>query len=191
VTVSAGASFAPGASIGTLTINNNLTLAAGSTTVMEVNATALTSDLANVTGNVSLGGTLVLKNLSGTLKFGDMFTLFAAGTRSGAFSSVVSQTPNQTVTWDTSNLVANGTVSVANAAPAPVALSSAVTGGMLNFTWPANQIGWQLQHQVNPLTIGLYTNWVPVAGSTATNAVSVPVDSNEATEFYRLVFPAQ
>jgi autotransporter-associated beta strand protein len=192
VAVSAGASFAPGASIGAITINNTLTLAAGSTTVMEVNKTAGTSDLVTGTGNtINYGGTLVIKNLSGMLQPGDTFTLFTAGTRSGSFSSVVSQTPNQTVTWDLTQLNANGTVKVASAVLAPVTLSPTVTGGKLNFSWPANQIGWQLQHQVNPLTLGLYTNWTGVAGSTATNAVSVPIDSNEPSEFYRLAFPAQ
>jgi autotransporter-associated beta strand protein len=193
VSVALGASFSPGASIGTITITNTLTLAAGSTTVMEVNKTAVTSDRVNVSSTAFLGGTLVLKNLSGMLAVNDTFQLFTAGSFSGSFSSVVSQTPNQTITWDLSQLApgGNGTIRVTLAAPAPVALSSVVTGGKLNFTWPANQIGWQLQHQINPLTVGIYTNWVPVAGSTTTNAVSVPLNSNNPTEFYRLAFPAQ
>jgi hypothetical protein len=41
------------------------------------------------------------------------------------------------------------------------------------------------------LSVGVYTNWVPVVGSTITNAVNLPLDSAEATEFFRLVFPAQ
>ncbi len=193
VVVSAGATLAPGASIGTMTINSTLTLPAGSTTIMEVNKTANTSDLVTGASTINYGGTLIIKNLSGALHAGDTFTLFSAGSYTGSFSSVVSQTPNQTVTWDVSQLApgGNGTVKVATVVPAPVSLSSLVSGGKLNFSWPANQIGWQLQHQVNPLTVGIYTNWVPVAGSTSTNAVSLPLDSTEATEFFRLVFPAQ
>jgi autotransporter-associated beta strand protein len=193
VTVASGATLAPGASIGTMTINNTLNLAAGSTTVMEVNKTALTSDLVTGASAITYGGTLVLKNLSGTLAVGNTFTLFSAGSYSGSFSSVVSQTPNQIVTWNLSQLApgGNGTVTVASVTPSPVTLSPTVTGGMLHFTWPANQIGWQLQQQINPLSVGLYTNWVPVAGSTTTNAVNVPVNSNQPTVFYRLAFPAQ
>jgi len=192
VAVSAGATFSPGASIGTITINNTLTLAAGSTTVMEVNKTAGTSDLVTGTANtINYGGTLVLKNLSGTLQVGDTFTLFTAGSRTGSFSSVVSQTPNQTVTWNTSNLAVNGTVSVASVVAAPVALTSVVSGGMLNLSWPASQIGWQLQYQINPSTVGLNSNWLPVPGSTTVNSISLPLDSTEPTEFFRLAFPAQ
>lgn len=193
VVVSAGATLSPGNSIGTLTLGSTLNLAGTSTTVMEVNKTALTSDLVTGATTITFGGTLVLKNLSGTLQPGDTFTLFNAGSFVGTFSSVVSQTPNQTVTWDLSQLApgGNGTVKVATAVVAPVTLSPSVSGGRLNFSWPANQIGWQLQHQVNPLTLGLSTNWVSVAGSTTTNAVSAPIDSTEATDFYRLVFPAQ
>jgi len=191
VVVNNGATLSPGASIGTLTLGSSLSLGGTSTTVMEVNKTSMTSDLVTTPSTITYSGTLVLKNLSGTLQPGDTFTLFTAGTRTGSFSSVVSQTPNQTVTWDVSQLTVNGTVKVASAIAAPVTLSSVVSGGNLNFTWPANQIGWQLQHQLNPLTIGISTNWVPVSGSTTTNAVSVPVDINEATEFYRLAFPAQ
>ena len=95
------------------------------------------------------------------------------------------------MTWDISQLApgGNGTVKVLTAGAARVTLQSVVSGGRLNLSWP--QIGWELQHQVNPLTIGISTNWVPVPGSTTTNAVSLPIDINEPTEFFRLVFPQQ
>jgi autotransporter-associated beta strand protein len=191
VVVNNGATLSPGSSIGTLTLGSTLNLAGASTTVMEVNKTAATSDLVTGATSITYGGTLVLKNLSGALQAGDTFTLFSAGSYGGSFSSIVSQTPNQTVTWDISQLGVNGTVKVATAVLAPVKLMPTVVGGMLTFGWPSNQIGWQLQHQVNPLSIGLVTNWSPVPGTTTTNAVSLPLDSNEATEFFRLVFPAQ
>ena len=193
VVVSAGATLSPGASIGTLTLGSTLNLAGTSTTVIEVNKTAMTSDLVTGATSITFGGTLVLKNLSGTLQPNDTFTVFSAGSFTGSFSSVVSQTPNQTVTWDISQLApgGNGKVKVVSVTSTPVTLHPVVSGGSLNFSWPASQIGWQLQHQVNPLTIGLYTNWVAVAGSTTTNAVSLPLNSNDPTEFFRLVFPAQ
>lgn len=191
VVISAGAALSPGASIGTLTLANTLTLAASSKTVMEVNKTANTSDLVTGATSISYGGTLVLKNLSGALQAGDTFTLFSAGSYSGSFNNVVSQTPNQTVTWDLSQLAVNGSVKVATAVAAPVALAPVVSGGHVNLSWPAGQIGWELEEQSNPLTIGLGTNWVAVPGSTATNQVSLPLDSTVPSEFFRLVFPQQ
>ena len=190
--IAAGAALAPGDSaIGTLTVNSTLNLAGTSTTVMELNKTTGTNDLVTGVTTLTYGGTLVLKNLSGTLAPGDTFTLFTSGAYSGSFSSVSSQTPGQTVTWDVSQLAVNGTVKVATAVAAPVMLTSAVSGGNLNLSWPANQIGWELQEQSNPLTIGLSTNWVAVPGSTTTNQVSLPVDTTEPSEFFRLVFPQQ
>jgi autotransporter-associated beta strand protein len=194
VVVSAGATLAPGDSaIGTLTLAGTLNLAGTSQTVMEVNKTANTSDLVTGASAITYGGTLVLKNLSGALQVGDTFTLFAAGSYSGSFSSVVSQTPNQTVTWDVSQLApgGNGTVKVATAVAAPVVLSPVVSGGNINLSWPANQIGWELQQQSNPLTVGLSTNWVAVPGSTATNQVSLPAGAGAGSLFFRLVFPQQ
>jgi hypothetical protein len=104
---------------------------------------------------------------------------------------VVSQTPNQTVTWDTSKLAVDGSVKVATTVAAPVVLAPVVSGGNLHLSWPANQIGWELQTQSNPLTTGLSTNWVTVSGSTTTNQVSLPVNPTDASEFFRLVFPQQ
>jgi len=74
---------------------------------------------------------------------------------------------------------------------ATVTLAPVVSGGKINLAWPANQIGWQLQHQVNPLTVGISTNWIAVPGSTGTNQISLPLDSTEASAFFRLVFPQQ
>ena len=90
---------------------------------MELSNTSHTSDLVSGTGiTINYGGTPVLKNLAGALLVGVTFTLLTAGTRTGSYSSVVSQTPGQTVTWNTGQLTANGTVSVAKALAAPVTL---------------------------------------------------------------------
>ena len=52
VTNYSGATLSPGASLGTLTISNNLTLSAGSTTSVEVNAQTLTNDVVRGLSNV-------------------------------------------------------------------------------------------------------------------------------------------
>jgi hypothetical protein len=39
------------------------------------------------------------------------------------------------------------------------------------------------------LSIGISTNWSTVAGSTITNQVTVPVNVNNGSTFFRLLFP--
>jgi hypothetical protein len=62
-------------------------------------------------------------------------------------------------------------------------------GGNLVITWPADQIGWQLQVQTNELAIGLSTNWTSVSESLKTNVWVVPIDPNSPPVFYRLSLP--
>jgi hypothetical protein len=45
-----------------------------------------------------------------------------------------------------------------------------------------------LQEQINPVTVGLSTNWVTVPGSTATNQMTFPIAPTNGTVFFRLVF---
>jgi autotransporter-associated beta strand protein len=186
--VQSGATLSPGGSIGALTVNNTINLAAGSRTIMELSKAASTND--HVLGATSLtyGGTLVLTNLAGTLAVNDSFTLFVAGSYHGAFSSVVSETPGQTVTWDVNQLAVNGTVKVATTAPTQVTITPLVSGTNLTLTWPATQIGGTLQEQINPVTVGLSTNWVTVPGSTATNQMTFPIAPTNGIVFFRLVF---
>ncbi|WP_424814465.1 autotransporter outer membrane beta-barrel domain-containing protein [Roseococcus sp. YIM B11640] len=90
VSVQAGGTFAPGASIGTATVKGNLMLAPGSITAMEVQGAA--ADRINVSGMASLGGTLRLVPLGGNYAFNTPYTLIAAqGGRSGQFATVNTQ----------------------------------------------------------------------------------------------------
>jgi autotransporter-associated beta strand protein len=88
VSIGASGTIAPGSSIGTLTINNSLTLAG--TTFAEVNKANLTSDLVNVLTDANYGGTLVISNVSATpLAGGEVFQLFnVSGAKNGNFSNV-------------------------------------------------------------------------------------------------------
>lgn len=66
------------------------------------------------------------------------------------------------------------------------------SAGYLNIAWPADHTGWRLQVQTNHLAAGISANpadWGTVAGSTVTNAVSLPIDTTKAGGFYRLVYP--
>ena len=57
--VTNGATLSPGSGVGTLTVNNNVTLAG--TNVMEISA--LTNDVLNCFGVLTYGGTLVISNV--------------------------------------------------------------------------------------------------------------------------------
>jgi autotransporter-associated beta strand protein/T5SS/PEP-CTERM-associated repeat protein len=188
VSVAGGATLSPGTSIGTLTINNTLSLAGTSTTVMEMNKTVNTSDLVTGVTTLHYAGTLVLRNLSGNLVPNDTFKLFAAGAYDGSFSSVVSETPGQTVTWDTSKLNVDGTVKVLTAVAAPASITTSLSGSNLTLSWPTSQTGWALQEQTNARGIGITTNWFVVPGSTATNQMTFPIVPTTGSAFFRLVY---
>ncbi len=79
--------LSPGNSPGTLSVNGNLTLGAGSVYVAEVQGAV--SDRINVTGTAALAGTLRIVPLGGAYLFGTPYTLLSAqGGRNGSFGSV-------------------------------------------------------------------------------------------------------
>jgi len=190
VVVSAGAALAPGDSaIGILTVGNSLTLAPGSTTVMELSKTGQTNDQVVGITTLTYGGNLVLKNLAGKLAAGDTFKLFEAASYHGSFTNVVTQSLGQTVTWDTSRLAVDGTIKVASAVVLRVAITPVVGPSGLTLSWPVSQTGWLLQVQTNALAVGLSTNWVAVPGSTNSNQAIFPIDHASPTVFFRLLLP--
>src|ERR1044071_1779198 len=69
---------------------------------------------------------------------------------------------------------------------ASVRLTFQVTGNELDLSWPI--AGAQLQVQSNDAGVGITTNWFDVPGSTATNHVTVPIDTSQGSAFYRLAF---
>lgn len=85
--VQSGGALAAGNSVGTLTVNGDLTLAQGSTLVAEVDQTA--ADRVNVTGNTSLAGNLLATFATGSgYVFNTPYTLLnSTGTLSGTFAN--------------------------------------------------------------------------------------------------------
>jgi len=189
-TVRDGGTLAPGSSIGKLTVNNSLTLAAGSRTLMEIGKSPLTNDEVVVSGALALGGTLAVTNLSTQKPFaGDSFQLFHASNLTGNFTNVVLPPLNPGLTW-TNTLAGNGTIAViATVSLNSTNISFATTNGgaTVVLSWPQDHLGWQLQAQTNPPGAGLGANWFDVAGSTATNQISLPMDASQGTVFYRLI----
>jgi len=185
VTVSAGGTLSPGASIGTLTINSNLTLSG--TTYIEVNKTAGTRDQIVGLPSVTYGGTLFATNLSGTLNIGDNFTIFTTAAHTGNFAGITG-TPGVGKAWSFNPTT--GVLSVIVGVNGnPTNIVAKVNGSNLELSWPADHTGWRLQAQTNSLATGLATNWVDVTGSTLVNSVTNVINPAKPAVFYRMVYP--
>jgi regulation of enolase protein 1 (concanavalin A-like superfamily) len=73
--------------------------------------------------------------------------------------------------------------------PVLMSASASAGGGIIQLAWPSDHMGWTLQAQTNPLNTGLDTNWVPVAYSSGTNQMFIPVVTTNGSVFYRLIYP--
>jgi hypothetical protein len=80
-------------------------------------------------------------------------------------------------------------VSVRPVSSAPPQLGLGLVANQMQFSWPTTHVGWTLQAQTNSLDTGLGTNWSRIAGSTATNQISIPIGATNGSVFYRLVYP--
>jgi autotransporter-associated beta strand protein len=187
VSVESGGTLSPGmGAIGTLTVGDELTLDAGSLTVVDVSASSSTSDLVTGFGNATYAGALQVNNLAGTLAGGQSYQIFDAG-GSGGFSSIT-PAPGPGLDWDFNPTI--GILSVAATVnTTPTNLTAVVVGPDLIVSWPQDRTGWELQVQTNPLTVGLWSNWSPWTGSTATNEVTLPIDVANPSVFLRMVYP--
>ena len=177
---------APGASIGALTFNNDLTLAG--TTLMELNKDGgLTNDQVIVSGNLIYGGTLkVVLTGSTALAVNDTFKLFTfASQPSGSFTFSLPAG----YTWDTTQLAADGTIKVTGVASARIS-SVSISGGNLTVSGTGGSAGapyyvLSSTNVVLPLAL-----WLPVQtnsfASDGSFTSTLPVLSTESKRFYIL-----
>jgi autotransporter-associated beta strand protein len=178
-----------GASVGTLTIYNNLTLQGVARMRISKTGGTLTSDLITGLSTVTYGGSLVVSNLTSDtnlLAAGDTFTLFSAATQVSNFASIVGS-PGTGLVYS----FTNGVLSVVSTGPSgPAQLASRVMGGTLSLAWPSGQ-GWRLVSQTNSLSTGLNPNsaaWGTVPG-VSDGSASLTIDPTKPAVFYRLVYP--
>jgi autotransporter-associated beta strand protein len=188
-----GAGDAAG-SIGTLTINNNLTL--NGNVLVRVNkllSPALSNDTFSVSGVLTNtgAGTLTVSNLGPALAIGNQFTVFSEAVSNGAALTVTGGGAN----W-TNYLAVNGSIQVLSlvsvTASYPTNMSFRVGGGILTIGWPATHLGWILQSQTNALTVGLTTpsnTWFDVSGSSTVTNEAININPAKPTVFYRLRHP--
>ncbi len=188
VTVNAGGLLAPGGLPGPLVFSNSLTLATGSTTLMQVQALPQTNDMLKVSGSLTEGGTLIVSNLGGSFANGSSFKLFYSGSYSGAFASCVLPALPGGLVWNTNALYISGSLTVVAYAPpiiSAVSVDAAAnliisgTGGIPD--WPYCVLS--ATNLAAPQWTPVVTNRFDAAGNfTITNAIN----GTAAQSFYRL-----
>jgi autotransporter-associated beta strand protein len=185
VTTTVGGALAPGASIGTLTVNNDLTLSGN--LVVEVNRSGALSDLVNVSGLLTNGGigTVTVTNLGANLQTGDTFTLFNKALANGAALTVTGG--GSSVTWS-NRLAVDGKIQVLSVvATTPTNISYGVAGNNLTLTWPPSHLGWSVQS--NAVSVASPANWFAIPGSASATQLVIPINPAQPNVFYRLSLP--
>ena len=191
VAVNAGGTFAPGpaaAGFGALTISNDLALASGSMTFVQVRHSPLTNDGAIVTGTLTEGGTLVVSN-GGVAAFGagDSFKLFTATLYSNAFDSFTGPPLNPGLAWNTTRLNLDGTLWVVNT-NSPVINSNRLSGNALVSSGTGGTPNWF--YYVLSSTNLAAAPWTPIATNTFDGtgnfSVTNAINPTWPQTFYRL-----
>jgi autotransporter-associated beta strand protein len=172
--VAGSGTLSPGASIGTLTVSNDVTLTGN--TFIEVDKTSHTCDKVIGINTLNYGGALTITNSSGTLVIGDSFPVFSATNYTGSFASITPP-PGPGLAWS----VNGGTLSVVQAPPT---LNFSQTGNSLSFSWTG---AYKLQAQTNLLTVGITTNWFDYNPNGNVSPVNVTINPANQTVFYRLI----
>ena len=196
VTVQSGGLLSPGTNaVGRLVISNALTLAAGSTTRIEISKTGsvVTNDVVAGLTSLACGGTITVTNAGVTaLAAGDTFRIFAAAGFSGAFATTNLPALAANLYW-VDQLAVDGTLAVAaTVSVVPTNLLWSVSGANLTLEWPTDHIGWRLVRQTNHLEAGLSTDtndWMTVPGSETTNLMNLLIDPTVPGGFYRMIWP--
>ena len=189
ITIHSGGTFAPGASPGTLTVSNDLTLSAGSVTTVGLNAETGTSDRVIGLSNVLYAGTLSLTNLAGSLAGGQTFQLFSAAGFSGNFNSILPATPGPGLAW--SFIPTNGTLSVLSLGPPQIRDFALGAEGSftLSGTGPSGQ-AYRVLATTN-VTLPL-SNWTTVSTGVFAGGVFHFSDTqapNYSRRYYRVATP--
>ncbi len=111
---------------GPITVTGNVNL--GGTLLLGVNHVGLTNDTLAVSGTVTYGGTLAVTNLGAALQAGDSFQLFPGATAGfAAFNLQTVDAANNTVyTWN-NTVATDGKITVASVAPLVNTKSAPVT----------------------------------------------------------------
>jgi autotransporter-associated beta strand protein len=119
VIINEGGTLNPGNIFGTLTVNNDVTLQAGSIMAADVISSSNASDRLRVSKTLNINGaTLKLINYATSYESGNSFSLISAGNIKGSFASIIPEIPGDGLVWDTTMLRSNGIIKVMSATKA-------------------------------------------------------------------------
>ena len=127
--------------------------------------------------------------LSWTTNANRFFNVYRSTVSGGPYTGIASALTNATFVDDTVtngvlyyyvvtglNILAeeSGYSSEASARPvstSPAQLGFSVGNNAIQFSWPSDHTGWELQAQTNPPNVGLGTNWFMVPNSNSNTCV--------------------
>jgi hypothetical protein len=181
-TITSAGTLAPGSSgsIGTLTFATAPALNGTNYFKIDRNGgSPLADEIVLSSGTLVFGGTLVVTNIGAALQPSDTFTNFIAPSFNNSFTSTNLPTLTGSLTWDTSQLSVNGSISVTSASASPIPLNMVYSGGNLTFNW--SDASFDLQSTTN--VTGPYVTIPGAAAGFSTNSLSAPV------MFFRLHHP--
>jgi autotransporter-associated beta strand protein len=179
----AGSIIAPGSSVGTLTVANNITLGGGMSMELNRSLSPNSDRLVSTSGTITGGGTLTVTNSGPALQVGDTFQLFLVGV-SGIAANLPATDPanGRSYTWQ-NNLAANGSIKVLTSTVIqPPVLTNSVSGNSITFSWSGP---FKLQAQTNSLSVGVSGNWTDYPGGN-TSPVIVSISATNPSVFFRL-----
>ena len=192
VTIESGGTLAVGDSIGRLGLTNSLTFLAGSTNLVELNTDTGTNDTIVGLTAVTYGGTLVIQNLGGAPIGGNSsFKLFSAASATGAFDAISPATPGTGLAWDTSTLVADGTLRVKWSAAPAISSFGLLPDGNFSLTLDG-LVGQPYSVRVSPDVALPVANWTVLSSGTIPSVPYVFSDltaTNYPVRFYILSTP--
>jgi hypothetical protein len=183
----------PGISIGRLTFNNSLTLAADSTTIIELSKFPTTNDVVRVLGTLTYGGTLTVTHMNrNELAAGDTFKVFEAMEYRGSFSHLTLPPLASSLAWNTNDLNRTGALRVVNTAQPVFGVVSAAQGSVVvhGSGGTPNSMYHILCSTNVPLPLA---QWTPLLTHTFdTNghfAFTNVIDSNTPQQFFLIQMP--
>ncbi len=191
-----GGTNSPGMGIGTLTVNGAATLAG--TTLMELNRSLVpNSDRLVVGGTLTFGGVLqvILGAGAPAPQAGDVYQLFNKGSGS-AFTAI--NLPNLSglpggLTWDTSNLMVNGTIAVQGAVAPPTIGSVSLSGGDFLFSGTGGVEGSTYYVVTSPNVEAPLAGWSVAAsnvfGPGGSFSYTTNITGGAPKAFFRLLVP--
>lgn len=180
----------PASGIGTLSINNNLTLNGNVFIRVDKDLSpAQSNDVISVSGSLSSSGTgaVTVTNIGTSgLAVGDRFQIFS---RQVSGANTLSVTGGGMI-W-TNKLGIDGSIAVLSVAPSVATNSTNISfsvsnGTNLSLSWPGDHLGWTLQ--TNSVGLTSSNNWFPYPGSASVTNENLIIDRTQKNVFFRMVY---